>query len=358
MKNITSLNKKSLLDFRILHQFSKGQILGRNEPDFKNNEDTLIADIRCDTLFVPGTNLGNESEMSMLVMLGKEIDPYRKIPYARLWANLWKYYLGDQGGHSDLKWNGANTYEARNEAAERLKSILINQFERYGSQGMFPNIIAHSHGGNVAIMALNKIAAEIRRGRQNPRLRNKLAGYKINSLILLCTPYRGDYDATYRLESEVVGRIDNKIFAYSHLDITMQIGSDQAYDGDLTATMPEALLDCFPTYIPPVTYKQPSKSLFTLMKTESLARRSFTFIDLYALLETQYPEEMKVPALHSLNISNIIAWASVVHGRPLTSELVMREISRYMYNNGRQVNKVIRPLRWVDQSKYQDRIGT
>jgi RHS repeat-associated protein len=70
-------------------------------------------------------------------------------------------------------WSGGDNNGARSEAAKRL-SDFINQYMQH-HPGEKLNIVAHSHGGNVAFEATHKL------------------NYKIDTLVTLGTPIRGDY---------------------------------------------------------------------------------------------------------------------------------------------------------------------
>src|SRR5262249_42602105 len=71
-----------------------------------------------------------------------------------------------------LRWSGKNTAWARREAAEQLAAMIRNLKFAPGEQ---TNIVAHSHGGNVAILGVN------------------LSGKRVDNVVTFGTPSRGDY---------------------------------------------------------------------------------------------------------------------------------------------------------------------
>jgi len=72
-----------------------------------------------------------------------------------------------------LRWSGEDSRQARSVAAQKLASYIRSY---HFSPGEKLTIIAHSHGGNVAIEAINKGF-----------------GHPVDNLITLGTPARGDY---------------------------------------------------------------------------------------------------------------------------------------------------------------------
>jgi hypothetical protein len=68
-------------------------------------------------------------------------------------------------------WSGRNSHSARRKAAEDLQAVLHGNLRRYPNAKHF--VIAHSHGGNIAMYAL-----------RNAYLRDRIAG-----LICLSTPF-------------------------------------------------------------------------------------------------------------------------------------------------------------------------
>jgi pimeloyl-ACP methyl ester carboxylesterase len=68
-----------------------------------------------------------------------------------------------------FRWSGENTDEARQQAAQELAEFINNyQF----AEGETLNIVAHSHGGNVAFLASQQVNRQI------------------NNLVTLGTPIR------------------------------------------------------------------------------------------------------------------------------------------------------------------------
>lgn len=57
-------------------------------------------------------------------------------------------------------WSGANSQKARRQASTELKQKLIDQFERHPAAAHF--VIGHSHGGNVAMYALDDDSVQSR----------------------------------------------------------------------------------------------------------------------------------------------------------------------------------------------------
>jgi hypothetical protein len=57
-------------------------------------------------------------------------------------------------------WSGANTQKARRFASSQLKQKLLEQFDQYPTAAHF--LIGHSHGGNIALYALDDEAIQLR----------------------------------------------------------------------------------------------------------------------------------------------------------------------------------------------------
>lgn len=89
-----------------------------------------------------------------------------------------------------FNWNGFDNHSARQYAAENLANTINNHSF---SEGERLNLVGHSHGGNVAILA------------------SQLIHKKIDNLITLGTPVRNEYKPNYEM-------IDNHINAYSWFD--------------------------------------------------------------------------------------------------------------------------------------------
>jgi len=81
--------------------------------------------------------------------------------------------LGEEVSFSSFKWSGDNSHRARIRAAADLANLLQNQISNNRSAAHF--IIAHSHGGNVSLYALNQLDAAARA--------------HINGLVTLGTPF-------------------------------------------------------------------------------------------------------------------------------------------------------------------------
>nr|WP_281720839.1 RHS repeat-associated core domain-containing protein [Nitrosomonas nitrosa] len=90
-----------------------------------------------------------------------------------------------------LQWSGGNSREARKAAAEELAKLIK---EHKFADGEKLNIVAHSHGGNVAF-----------------QFSNSLSGRKIDNLVTLGTPIRDDYSPT-------ISAIRNHVNVYSQYD--------------------------------------------------------------------------------------------------------------------------------------------
>jgi hypothetical protein len=71
-----------------------------------------------------------------------------------------------------LNWSGGNSKAARSQGAKQLNELIKNHKFAPGEQ---LNIVAHSHGGNVAFEASQTVS------------------HKIDILVTLGTPIRGDY---------------------------------------------------------------------------------------------------------------------------------------------------------------------
>jgi hypothetical protein len=71
---------------------------------------------------------------------------------ARCWAHLRSH---DSKTDKMFWWSGANTWAARSEAAARLSQLISS----LAADGWRCHLVAHSHGGNVALEALNLISA-------------------------------------------------------------------------------------------------------------------------------------------------------------------------------------------------------
>jgi hypothetical protein len=72
--------------------------------------------------------------------------------YTNLNTELTK--AGLSGSLRPFLWSGANSIKARDDAAEKFATILTEVLREPESE---PTIITHSHGGNVALLALSKL---------------------------------------------------------------------------------------------------------------------------------------------------------------------------------------------------------
>lgn len=80
-----------------------------------------------------------------------------------------------------FEWNGENNDEARQNAANRLYGDIVKHSETNSSDPI--RLVAHSHGGNVAILAANLLSQG-----DNP--------ISVATLITIATPVREDYQLT------------------------------------------------------------------------------------------------------------------------------------------------------------------
>ena len=97
-----------------------------------------------------------------------------------------------------FRWSGGNSVGARKEAASELAK-MINDPNYVYKDGEKLNIVAHSHGGNIAILA----------SRETDR--------KIDNLVTLGTPNRTVYQPSE-------GKIVNHINVYSRFDVWQNAG--------------------------------------------------------------------------------------------------------------------------------------
>ena len=87
---------------------------------------------------------------------------------------LWKSLVRDLGSDvqiTSFPWSGANSHADRVAGAEKLSAVLKSSISRASSSKVF--LICHSHGGNVALMAI----------------REKELQQKISGVICLGTPF-------------------------------------------------------------------------------------------------------------------------------------------------------------------------
>jgi hypothetical protein len=100
-------------------------------------------------------------------------------------------------------WTGGNSFKARGSAADDLENYLIEGISAYPDANHA--IIAHSHGGNIALVALN-----------NPVLRQR-----INSLVCLSTPFISVAPSSLVSALEGISPIDNavKMFGWVFLSL-------------------------------------------------------------------------------------------------------------------------------------------
>jgi hypothetical protein len=99
--------------------------------------------------------------------------------------------------NQDHGWSGGNTKAARSAAARALDDFVKNYTFKPGEQ---LNIVAHSHGGNVAFEASQSIS------------------HTIDNLVTLGTPIRGDYEPNMK-------NIANLVNVYSYNDGVQTSGS-------------------------------------------------------------------------------------------------------------------------------------
>lgn len=135
------------------------------------------------TVVVPGTKLDKKGEMNSLENISpKFLDSVKKS-------------FGETP--TFFEWSGKDSRSARTVAAKNL-ARLINRYEF--SDGESLNIIGYSHGGNVAIEA----------SRMN-------LNHRVNNLVTIGTPVRGDYVPNY-------DQISMHFNAYARRDLGQRIG--------------------------------------------------------------------------------------------------------------------------------------
>ncbi|RAP24773.1 hypothetical protein C2W64_02780 [Brevibacillus laterosporus] len=98
--------------------------------------------------------------------------------------------------HADFVWSGDNSKEARKAASDKLVQEILEWRNIKGNEKKPIRLIAHSHGGNVSVLAINKLAEK---------------GIKVDTLITIGTPVRKDYqlDADVRQHINVYNSYDD-----------------------------------------------------------------------------------------------------------------------------------------------------
>ena len=165
-----------------------------------------------DTWFIPGTAGGMDDRSPETISASEGFG-------SRYWFRKWQYYLGDTGNPYDLEWTGANEDADRQAAASRLANSIMSAYRNNRKNASFViNIVAHSHGGNIAMLALNIIAGQVRTDKS-------LKDLKINSVVIAGTPQRPEYGLTRNAQRLIA----NKVSVYSDLDNVQPHGGR---DGD------------------------------------------------------------------------------------------------------------------------------
>ncbi|MBI2627393.1 alpha/beta fold hydrolase [Candidatus Nomurabacteria bacterium] len=98
-----------------------------------------------------------------------------------------------------LNWSGRDNIWARKDAANSLTNMIKDHDFVKGEK---LNIVGHSHGGNIAILA------------------SQMVNRKIDNLVTLGTPARSDYQPNYDM-------IGNHVNVYNASDGVQQIGGSQ-----------------------------------------------------------------------------------------------------------------------------------
>jgi len=124
----------------------------------------------------------------------------------RALCRKWTSMLGDdKWDYERIHWSGQDN-KIRNIDAKMIANTLIIAFQ----SGKPVNIVCHSHGGNVAIAAINEAS-------------EKCEGFKVDNLILIGTPVRKDYQLRE-------GIVDNVVSVFSEYDKVQQWGGDPEID--------------------------------------------------------------------------------------------------------------------------------
>ncbi len=83
-------------------------------------------------------------------------------------GTVWRPALEAGMNYEDFSWTGANRDSDRRAGARKLRGSLADLASRLDAtpeQPLTVNLVAHSHGGNVALAALDKLPATVRIGR-------------------------------------------------------------------------------------------------------------------------------------------------------------------------------------------------
>ncbi|MCC5926968.1 MAG: hypothetical protein JJU41_10460 [Bacteroidetes bacterium] len=136
------------------------------------------------------------------------------ITWTQIGLEAWEQYLNDDRA-DNFNWSGANTHQARVEAAEDLVDAILEALKE--NPEMEINIVAHSHGGNVGILAANMLSE-----RTNGEL-------SVDNLITIGTPSRDEY----RAGDGVVG---NHVNIFSNNDAVQVLGGYDTYRISSSAT--------------------------------------------------------------------------------------------------------------------------
>ena len=130
---------------------------------------------------------------------------------AETWEDIgieaWEQLLNDNSAES-FNWSGANTVGARQQAAVDLVNAILETYE----PGMEINIVAHSHGGNVAILAANMLSEQTG------------GELSVDNLVTIATPSRNDYSLSD-------GAVGNHVNIFSTNDAMQRLGGFDTIKG-------------------------------------------------------------------------------------------------------------------------------
>ncbi|MDL2262896.1 RHS repeat-associated core domain-containing protein [Bacteroidales bacterium OttesenSCG-928-I21] len=132
-----------------------------------------------------------------------------------IYAGTKKAFNDDKKASTDFNWGGGNYSQCRTTAARELVAYILEERELAGVDASEPiTLVGHSHGGNVAIEAINMMV-------EMP----ELEGIEIN-LLTLNTPVRDDYQL-----SEKAAERTNHVNVYNEKDIVQKNGGNKTIIG-------------------------------------------------------------------------------------------------------------------------------
>ncbi|MDL2297213.1 hypothetical protein LJC37_04580 [Bacteroidales bacterium OttesenSCG-928-E04] len=159
----------------------------------------------------------------------KLVDPDGKqvFPVHGTWSNMktWKDMAGiyagtkkafnDDRATNNFNWGGGNYSQCRTTAAKELITHIMEERTSAGVDANEPiTLVGHSHGGNVAIEAINMMV-------EMP----EFDGIEIN-LLTLNTPVRDDYQL-----SEKAAERTNHVNVYNEKDVVQKSGGNKTIIG-------------------------------------------------------------------------------------------------------------------------------